>query len=415
MHLQAEYRFPLEVTIDMMFNGRSGETTTFWNPWESFPAPWPWAVPPDLADFFANLWECWTTNSFTPVCHPVASKWVPGFGLSLNTPGDFDSQLRITIPGAWGASAVIQAPCNPWAPPFPLLNIEDATLVYTQGQAKPTWTFHPPASSYVCPRPFQEPPGPEFTRPPPPSNYSNDYKYEGTVGLGDDAKHIGLNLKKIREITDNLILGAGDYYHRAQLHYSPWDPVGCPEGKNCTVYAKESANVWKCTGYNYSECFPVADRRYGLTFGFINISDPLTGLQVSYAGGVLGSTTTVHYHCDPEGMFGVIMFPASGSENSQFGPQGYPRHIVVMAHTRELCEEIEWGELHGGAVFLLLLFGGCILYFGFGPLGIFLGTGALSIPNEGFWLALWDSVYTAIQFIVTCGKSANAGPVYDRV
>jgi hypothetical protein len=86
-----------------------------------------------------------------------------------------------------------------------------------------------------------------------------------------------------------------------------------------------------------------------------------------------------------------------------------------MAHTKELCEEVEWGNLHGGSVFLFIVFTAAILYFGFGALGIFLATGSLSIPLESFWLEVWDSIYTAVQFIITCGKSASAGPVYDRV
>jgi hypothetical protein len=58
------------------------------------------------------------------------------------------------------------------------------------------------------------------------------------VGSGETARHIGLNLKKLKTVVSRLIVGedgpnATNGFHKVELYYSPWDRVGCPFGKEC--------------------------------------------------------------------------------------------------------------------------------------------------------------------------------------
>jgi hypothetical protein len=70
----------------------------------------------------------------------------------------------------------------------------------------------------------------------------------------------------------------------------------------------------------------------------------------------------------------------------------------------------------GGPVFLIIVFILAVGYFGVGAVIIYFATGAVAVPNEAFWLEVWESIMTVVLFVFTCGGGEKVtGPIYDRV
>jgi hypothetical protein len=300
-------------------------------------------------------------------------------------------------------------------PRFPFnLDIADSYVVYQNSLNGPEFTFNV-TGSYTCPRSFQDPYFPNDPRPAPPSGVSQTSKIKVALGEGDNLRHFGLNLAKLREVTQDVLIseiGELGGLHKAVLFYSPWELVGCPDFKNCSIYAKDVANVWKCVGKDYSNCYPIGDRTYGVNLTSLPplSDDSIPPISAHYRGGAENWSVNIRFACNESLAPGELRFAPWADE----GP--WPITLSMWVATSETCREVsDWGNLAGGAVFLLIVFSAAVLYLAFGTLIIYGTSGAIAIPNEGFWLAVWDSLYTAVAFIFTCGRAAAKGPIYDRV
>jgi hypothetical protein len=355
---------------------------------------------------------CWYQADLQQICHPVADRRVPGYTIQNTQRDNLDSTLSIKYPGAWNWNMEILSTCDRGAP-FDL-DIADSTVVYQDSLNGPEFTFGL-RSSYTCPRSFRDPWYPNVSRPSPPSGAKQISKIQAVVGEGKNARHFGLNLLKIRSVVDRVIVGEFGTMtdlHKAELFYSPWDRVGCPDNKDCGTYSKDLANVWKCVGsVDYERCYPIADRNYGVNLTSFPplFEDGVPPIQAKYSGGVDDWSVEFNFGCDPNGTLGHLNFSHWGRE------EGWPPVLSIWVSTAEVCKEVEWGVLSGGAVFLLIVFSLVLLYFGAGTVIVYASSGVITIPFGDFWLEVWDSFYTAILFLVTCGRAAPSGPVYDRV
>jgi hypothetical protein len=261
-------------------------------------------------------------------------------------------------------------------------------------------------SGYACPRAFENPPAPVGARPAIPTANVQQVSSIGDFIAGE---HVGLNLKKFAYLEGTAIIGYGDHYHWVEVHYSPWDLIGCPSGRSCGRYRNDQANVWVCLDQNFANCFPAGDKRYNLTMGHVSRSDPTAGITARYAGGAENYSIQFDFQCNESVPFGEVHFDTVGRETTE-------QLIVIWAHTHEVCPDREWGQIKGGSVFLLIVVVGFIAYFVIGTLVMYVLTGTVTLPNEGLWTEFGSSLATAVTFIVTCGKGQSAaGGSYDTI
>jgi hypothetical protein len=220
----------------------------------------------------------------------------------------------------------------------------------------------------------------------------------------------GLRLAKLPPIVDHVIVAPTglNYYYRSGFHYSAVDLIGCPKGKDCGIYKNDVANVWECVDHGEGNCFPVGDRRYNLTMHYID-----EGIRTRYEGGADGHVIEFHWHCDPSKKPGEFDFWDIGEE--RFSMYSRTRTIIIHSHSVEVCLEADWGQVNGGAVFVFIVVGFLLLYFGFGTIVMFFLNGSVEIPNAGFWLEVYDSIATALLVIFTLGRETPQGPAYDRI
>jgi hypothetical protein len=422
--IDIQRRAPEDWYHDMLMNGHYAETNSRWFAWTGARCPPTYecggGVEGPPWNGTANLWECWFDENDRGYCHPVASKYVPGWRLVNTHLGDLDSGVELFYNGTWGTSMRLSITCDP-NPLRPLndLSIENSRLVYsTSMYLGAVWRFNT-TSRIACPRKFEQPAIPSSPRPLPPSHVEQVYRYKAMMG----SKQIAFDLRKMPNyFVDQTILGSGDTWYRVRLHYSPYDLITCPNNQagqrhNCSIYNNDKANVWYCAGGTipFNDCFPVGDRRYGLKTSFIDPTMDASGVNVSYLGGAGNFSIEFHFHCDLAVPYGNFMY---GMIGSQIRPliRGQMPHIAIHVHTREVCLESDFGGSKGGAFFLLVVFVFTFLYFGVGTFIIYFSRGTVSVPNEEFWLEVWESFLTPFLCIGSGGTAIQTtGPVYSKI
>jgi hypothetical protein len=102
-----------------------------------------------------------------------------------------------------------------------------------------------------------------------------------------------------------VIVGRDNDFEDCDIWFSPGDRTGCPAGKNCGVYVKEQANIWKCVNHK-KNCYPIGDSAYNLSFSLFNASDPVAGVMATYGGGASSFVTNVRFLCDEKGSPGEM-------------------------------------------------------------------------------------------------------------
>jgi hypothetical protein len=144
--------------------------------------------------------------------------------------------------------------------------------------------------------------------------------------------------------------------------------------------------------------------------GHINATDPLSGITASYLGGAGGSRIQFDFQCNTSVPFGEVHF-------NKLGVEAANGRMVIYAHTSEVCPDREWGQIRGGSVFLLILSVGFVAYFAIGTIVVYVISGSVSLPNEGLWGEIGESLVTGVMFIVTCGKGGSSGTTgnYDTI
>jgi hypothetical protein len=151
-----------------------------------------------------------------------------------------------------------------------------------------------------------------------------------------------------------------------------------------------------------NNCFPLGDRRYNLTVDFLNRSNELAGIKAVYGGGAPSYSVQVDWQCNSTVAYGTVYF-------NHFVPENASHHITLWAHTHEVCPDQEWGQIQGGAIFLLIVGVLFFVYFVLGTLIKYAVTGSVSLLNDGFWSEVSDSLTTGMLFLVTCGRGSSGG------
>jgi hypothetical protein len=389
---------PLRIDQDMQIGDKYWTIHTEWNSWKLIPCP----PRHDCPVRMANLWECWFDEDFQPYCHSVALRTEPGSHVEFVAPGHFDSGLHMYYQGTFGARMLINATCDR-SHSARTVSIARSIVRYQNINNWDEEFSFASSAAYVCPHPFQPIEMPTEPRPP----YPRDASQKFTIGAFVGGKHVGLNLKKFAMLTGTAVTGSDVSYHRAEFHYSPAELVPCPRGRNCGVYAKEKANVWKCIRTNFHDCYPIGDMRYGLSLTFISMINPLSGISATYDGGAGGASVQFDFQCNRSVLFGQVWIHPLAIEDED-------HTIVVWAHTPEVCPGNEWGQIRPGACVILVFLVLFIVYFVAGTLVMFVLHGSVDLPQARFWEEVGASLWTAVLFLISCGKtSAPATATYD--
>jgi predicted small integral membrane protein len=375
-----------------------------WSSWQPILAP-PGFNPG--AQSYANMWHCWLDEAFESYCPPVADRHTRGSKIEFQAHGHFDSGLYLTYAGVWQTHLKINITCNRshTGQKIPLTN---RVCQYQNLQGEGQWSYKTD-SYYVCPFLIETGQVPGTVRAAPQGQPVQTFSFEETI----NGQRVGLNLKKFDYIHGNVIIGYDVHYHWAQFHYSPVELIGCPSGKNCGIYAAESANVWKCVGRgkgSLDHCFPAGDKRYNVSMGFINPFDHMSGIWAFYGGGAGGYTARLSFQCNRTVKYGEIALFHLADEFPLFG-----QHFAnLYLHTPEVCPGRGVGEVRGGAIFLTIVSAAFIAYFVLGTLILFIVHGTVSLPNESFWQEVGESLTAAIMFLVCCGKG-QSGEAYKDI
>jgi hypothetical protein len=199
------------------------------------------------------------------------------------------------------------------------------------------------------------------------------------------------------------VVGSGTAYERDFFSINTVKPQLAPSGYNVLDGAKQKANIWRCFDQSSrgKACHSVGQAAYGLTWGKINATDAGFGLNVTYGPGYGEWTAQLRFHCDPELAPGHVWFRDVGGLSD--------RTVELGAYTAMVCAGYDDGFriLKGGAVFVMIILVGTVLYITGGVAVEYLRSGLVKFPNEEFWAALGDSIKTTVTFIVSCGKTVN--------
>ena len=402
VNLEHAQMAPLNTNMQMAVGPKQTVAWVEWSSWEQIPCPKGW----DCGEFTnANLWVCWLTEDFDPYCHPVADKYVPGQHTRVSRQDDLDHGIHIIYEGQYGVNMEIIAQCDPNARFNRSISLRDSVIVYQSSVANGEWTFNT-TSGVACAHRFEDPPMPTTPRDPPSGGetQTTDFEYQ----YGED--RISFNVKKMQPVAEEVFLGVTGQMHRAEIHFSPYDLIKCPKEGGCGVYANDEANVWKCVGRNYEDCYPIGDRRYGLEISPVNTSNIMAGLIANYNGGAQNSEIHFQFQCNYSVPYGEITFDETGVETRSHIP-------IIYAHTRHACPNHNNDtKMSGGGIFLLVVFGLAVAYFGVGTLIVFIVTGSVAIPFEAFWAGVGQDIVYAVTFIFTCAKASPTDAVsYDKI
>ena len=397
---QLQERQPLDIDQEITIRGKNTTTHTVWSSWKQVDCPQGW----NCGSFQkANLWQCWFDENWDHYCHPVADKYVPGFNVTeKGKAGNLESGISIVYEGQLGVNMEIVAICDPNTTNRGL-PIGNSRVFYHDTRENAEWVFTT-ETNLACPKAFDPPPVPTAPRQDPPSGAKQ------TTWLRDrvNGHLLNLDLNKMQSVVEPLVIGAptGYGYHRAEIHFSPINLIGCPKNRHCGNYSNDKANVWKCVGDTLETCYPVGDRRYGLSMEISDETNEYAGISANYEGGAGKYQIHFNFQCNETIPYGNIEFDETGVET--------PGHVmVVFAHTRHVCPG-DAKPSSGGGIFLIIVFSLIVGYFGVGTLIVYVIKGVVELPFQAFWTEVWLSL---TYIASTCKPPAsNTGAVsYDKI
>lgn len=332
----------------------------------------------------ASAYGCWKVNNID-TCYPLMlSRY--GFTTSL-IGSNLESGAKLTTNGMYAASLYLNAKCDQSVSGYAIDNDaiwsspDSFTLNLRSSQACPSAQVTP-----IFPTP---PPQPTEQPGPLPSTFV----HEGRVyyDLETFSKIEMLHMKFSADMPNhnakaNQIVDF--YYHPTQL-------LECPSKDNCT---SQQATAWKCWDSteiaNQKVCVAIADLRYGLE---LNQDD------FQYEGGYASYRLVVNAQCDPD----FIELQVEGTATETIN-----REVNVFVRHKTFCPGSFTKSTTGGAIFLLIVFGGFSLYIIVGSMYKFIREGKVAIPNEIFWMEFALYVQTGFRFI-TCRPITSLGASAD--
>jgi hypothetical protein len=393
----------------LLVNGKQGSLYTEFSPWKKIPCPVGYECPTGKE---ANVWSCWQLQDIkkTMRCHNSGDI---NFGVWINTlkgKTQLNDGVMLSYEGMYSSGADIRLKCRVGKNVSDLTKLEGFSVFTAGGPSGDTFEYST-VTELSCASEFNEPYVPIPTKTPsPPINYNPSLQWESPV---IDGKQIKMDLTKLAtKMTDPVYIGVGDDFEKVSIYYSPSQRVSCPTGFDCVPSDSVLGNVFKCynNGQN-PECFVMGDRSYELNFALNNESNFDDGVRVEYGGGYGGKIETFFEFWCNESVDGYEFHKVAHSYAS--------RKVRIEVESKMACPvsiQAATQNTTGGAVFLLIVFCGTTLYVVLGVVFVFFTTGAVALPNSGFWTEFFECVATGAIFIGTCGKTTSVTKAnYDTI
>jgi hypothetical protein len=241
-------------------------------------------------------------------------------------------------------------------------------------------------------------------------------------------------------------------YPDSLLYYQPCGSLFCPTGTFCQ--GVEDAAIWLCRDESGIQlCTAYGLWENNLTMSLLYPETPEGGVGAVYIGD-MRYTAQVSYFCNRSMAYGEIALPSgvtlvgdqmrfiimsrnacvqpdpspSQSPNSTPSPSQIPSPSqsdtpsTSPSNTPSYSESpspnngtVEPAAATGGAVFVVVILLGGIVYVAAGVAINWLRTGIPEIPNANFWTEVGECIVTAVQWIVSCGESSKDWPLYEKV
>ncbi|OHT06707.1 hypothetical protein TRFO_25168 [Tritrichomonas foetus] len=220
--------------------------------------------------------------------------------------------------------------------------------------------------------------------------FSDDICYAPLTYFGN------VNMSTFNNNPDGHIAQVNDGY---TLYYQPCGGMKCPNGAQCD--GDNNATVWLCQNESYLDCIA-----YGLLENNLSYSENVREFIVTYTGD-RKRMTTVEYKCDESLKENEIKMP---SVVTLFGTR-----LRFSVHSKNFCSRRNGSSVTGGAIFLIVLFMGIILYLAFALIVGYVKNGRIGLPNTEFWTEFFACVSTGFMFIVKCGHMDVGKTKYDEI
>jgi hypothetical protein len=343
------------------------------------------------------MWVCWDAVN-EKVCH-CASDVKIGHTMDAKMPND--GLVKLNFEGAYGHGAELNVRCN--------LSSIQTDSIEIEGSIEFEWENDKVVvrteSEVVCARAFQPLPSPApYTTPTPTPVPHVDVNF--SASFTDAAgKSVSLDLHQMKDHVKHVVAGYNKNYDRILIAFHPVDPKPAPEGYT-VLDTENSSNLWRCAG---TWCHSLGHAKFNMTIALYNASDADHGIMVRYYGGYGGYYGVVIFQCN-ESVDDVWFDDVASLTPS--------RMLAVFAHTKQLCPKVSpdirrRGKISGGAVFLLVIASGFLVYSIGGMMFIWLRGREVRFPNNDFWCEFWNCTVSAVVFLLCCGKGGKKS--YDTL
>lgn len=344
----------------------------------------------------ATWWGCWTNERGVGVCFPIADK---RYGVSIQQQNEsISSEVHLRYEGHSGVDTELILSCDP-SGETTYFELENNASFHV-GLLGYEYGFRAP-SGLACPKEFQEPVFPFFTPSPNPRPGAEETESRNYgKGFNNGTHVIWVDLTRFSETLANVSMGwsMSIDYEKTQVKWAPHGLVDCIYEESCEQFEKASA--WKCwqgkTGNR--TCIPIGDMRYGLSVKPVMMSNLDLGLEAKYMGGLGGYRTTFVLQCNESVPDDQVVLLKVAIEMD--------KEIVIYAQTGQMCLGHQFFEMKNtpGAIFLLTVISGLVVYFFIGVLVGMACKRRSLIPNIEFWSEFFRCVETGGLFIFTCNR-----------
>lgn len=202
-------------------------------------------------------------------------------------------------------------------------------------------------------------------------------------------------------IIPGITINGETIHHDNTLYYQPCSGIYCPPNANCDQF--EDAFIWLCrpitSMHDNMFCDPYGLFEKGITMMRNNPFNLEEGINIKYKGGD-DRSAIVTYACDEKLEKGKIKLPTSVNITKRV------MHFTV--YSKDVCP-VNMQTITGGGIFLILVIGGLVAYFGIGTLYVFIRNNEVSIPNKEFWIEFIACLTTSFAYIKSCGKQTSLG------
>lgn len=187
------------------------------------------------------------------------------------------------------------------------------------------------------------------------------------------------------------------------LYFQPCGGLNCPSESQCD--GDTNATIWLCDDTaGYHDCIAYGLLENNLTYTFLSSHT----LSVDYFGD-RKRLAAVTFSCDEQVDSSTLRLP------EKVELDGTRLHFRV--YSSRFCAATSSNKsLSGGAIFLIILAVGIVLYVGITMLIVYFRTGKIEPPNKEFWIEFFACVSTAFLFIIRCGNHGNSVQTrYDAI